>query len=370
MIDLSNYTLAKIKEWAKENDLKVPTGLKKTQLVEYLEGAYQERRVGIRKENKFSTTSLDLLEPRYANFEMDWLLHLHDHGWAVVPIEGWDSSFTEQFLSWFEGCSSNFKGNDMNTWKPVNMPVMSRGILKNYFGQTELQWKIRELCASIFARLWNCQSEDLLCSYDGGCFLPCVPKDGEKNSIFKSWIHVDQNRNERQFCCVQGVVNFQENNFEDGGLVLVEGSNRIFSEYMEKHPSDGIIWGPADTDDPLLSERPTIKICAPAGHIILFDSRTFHCNVHPFGSILREDNTPRFRMCTYVSMQPRSGASTKELEKRIKLYEKGRMTNHWCYGSWFKETPEHPHTYGAPNNKPELIEIAQLNPLRQRLIGY
>lgn len=139
---------------------------------------------------------------------------------------------------------------------------------------------------------------------------------------------------------------------------------------MAKHPSEGIVWGPSDMTDPLLSERALIKICAPAGSIILFDGRTFHCNVHPWGSILKDDGSPRFRMCTYVSMQPRAGASPKELSKRIKLYEKGRMTGHWCYGPFFKETAEHPRSYGTLNNKPNVIEIASLNNLRSRLIGY
>lgn len=75
-------------------------------------------------------------------------------------------------------------------------------------------------------------------------------------------------------------------------------------------------------------------------------------------------------MCTYVSYQPRSGATQEELNKRITLYQKGRMTGHWCYGPWFKETPEHPHTYGKPYNKPPIIEIAPLTPIRKRLIGY
>jgi hypothetical protein len=69
-------------------------------------------------------------------------------------------------------------------------------------------------------------------------------------------------------------------------------------------------------------------------------------------------------------MQPRFGATAKELAKRITLYEKGRMTGHWNYGPWFKETAEHPQTYGGINNRPQTIEIATLNNLRRRLIGY
>ena len=139
---------------------------------------------------------------------------------------------------------------------------MLHGILKHYFCHTELQWRIRELCAPIFARIWGCQPEDLLSSYDGGCFLPAIPKDALKNTSFKQWIHVDTQRELLGFSCVQGIVNFQDNGPEDGGLVLVENSHTIFGEYMEKHKSEGIIWGPADMSDPLLSDKKLIKICA------------------------------------------------------------------------------------------------------------
>lgn len=368
--DLNKYTVPKIKEWAVANGIKVPSGLKKADLIQYLTGAAAEKASGITKEGKSITAALDILQPRIADATLDWLTHLHTHGWAVTPVPDWEPEFTQTFLTWFESCSPNFNRNDRSTWKKENMPTMLHGILKHYFGHTELQWRIRELCAPIFARIWGCTPEDLLCSYDGGCFLPSIPKEALKNTSFKQWIHCDQNRSMREFSCVQGIVNFQENGPEDGGLVLVEGSHKIFSEYMDRHPSEGITWGPSDMNDPLLSTLPLIKICAPAGSIILFDSRTFHCNVHPWGSVIKEDGTPRFRMCTYVSMQPRIGATPKELTKRINLYERGRMTSHWCYGPWFKETPEHPHLYGGVNVRPEVIEIAPLNHLRRRLIGY
>ena len=369
-IDLSTYTVPQIKDWAKANHIKAPQGLKKADLIQYLTAAYQEKLSGANSQGKNAIAPLDILQPKYADLTIDWITHLHTHGWAVLPVPNWNPEFTNMFLSWFESCSTNFNKTDRSTWKSANLPVMHHGILKQYFGHTELQWTIRESCVPIFARIWGCQPEELLCSFDGGCFLPCIPKEALKNTSFKQWIHNDQMRTLTNFACVQGIVNFEDNGPEDGGLVLVEGSQNVFSEYMDKHPSEGITWGPSDMTDPLLSTRPLIKICAPPGHIILFDSRTFHCNVHPSGSMLKEDGTPRFRMCTYVSMQPRIYASEKELAKRITLYEKGRMTGHWCYGSWFKETAEHPRAYGGHINRPATVEIAELNPLRRRLIGY
>lgn len=364
--NLSTYTIVQLKEWARVNGFRAPSGLKKAELVQYLTGAYQEKTAGVTREQKNPSMAIDVLQPRIVDPALEWPAHLLTHGWAVAPILGWNPAFTNMFMDWLASCSPEFKPGDPATWKTKNMPVMLHGIVKQYFGHTEMQWQIRELCAPIFARIWGCTPEHLLCSYDGGCFLPASP---EKRS-FKNWIHNDQPRYFPDFVCVQGIVNFVENGPEDGGLVLVEGSHTIFGEYMARHPSEGITWGPADMSDPALATRRLIKICAPPGHIILFDSRTFHCNVHPCSSVLRPDGTPRFRMCTYVSMQPRAGATAKELEKRRRLYETGRMTGHWCYGHYFKETAENPRTYGGEINKPATVEIAPLTPLRMRLIGY
>lgn len=362
IVDLNGLTIPQIKQWAKENNFNVPSGLKKADLIQYLIGAQQERADGINTVKQTSVALLETLQPLCADGNLDWVVHLHTHGWATVPINGWNPNYTQQFLHWFETCSPNFRANDPSTWKTANMPTMLHGILKHYFGHTEMQWQIRELCAPIFARIWGCQPEDLLCSYDGGCFLP--RRVTKQTGSFKQWIHNDTPRQFRHFSCVQGIVNFEENGATDGGLVLVEGSHRIFNEYMDRHPSEGITWQPADMSDPGLVNSRLVKICAPAGHIILFDGRTFHCNVHPYG-----EGNP-FRMCTYVSMQPRNGASEKELLKRQKLYQEGRMTGHWCYGPWLKETAKDPRTYGGVNIRPETIEIAPLTPLRSRLIGY
>lgn len=371
---LSSYTVEKLKAWSKERGIKIPSGLKKSTLLQYLSGVLQEN--GATKRNIAGPLDISKLSYRTVDNTTDWVTLLYTQGWTIVPIPGWDhtivpgkipySQFTHTFLTWFESCNANFNKYDRSTWIKNNLPVMPYGIVKHYLGHTEFQWKIRELCAPIFSKLWQCAPEELLCSYDGGCLTLPVSNVGS----LKQWIHVDQMRMAPTFCCAQGIVNFEDNGVEDGGLILLEGSHQIFKSYMGRHSSEGISWSLADMDDQELSHCPMLKICAPAGSLILFDSRMFHCNMPPYGSVTKENGVPRYRMCTYVSMQPRSGATSAELSKRIKLYEAGRMTGHWCYGHYFQGTAKDAHTYGAPNNHPSNIEIAQLNPLRARLIGY
>jgi hypothetical protein len=151
-----------------------------------------------------------------------------------------------------------------------------------------------------------------------------------------------------------------DNGPNNGGLVLVEGSHRVWKKYMEAHPEDGLVWGPVDMSDDLVSALPIIKVCAPAGHLLLWDSRVFHCNIA---------GTEGYRMCVYVSMQPRERATGKELQRRIKLYETGKMSSHWCYGPWFKANPP-VRTYEKELNRPPAIEIAEMNDVRRRLVGW
>jgi hypothetical protein len=356
-MDISNLTVKQIREWAGQNDIKPPSGLKKADLIRFVEGAVQERQSGVVKEAKTSNILLDRIVPVQADPNLDWHTHLMTHGWAIAPIPGWDTTYVDMFFRWFESFCPQFRRTDTSTWKTANMPVLLHGILKHHFGHTELQWQIREKCLPIFSQIWG--TDNLLCSFDGGCLMKPV----DRTNSLKSWIHTDQPRDYTHFACVQGVVNFVANGPADGGLVLVERSHQTFVEYMNRHPSEGLSWGKADMNDPSLSGQRLIKICAPAGHILLFDGRMFHCNVHPY-------NSTNYRMATYVSMQPRTGATPKELEKRIKLYETGRMTGHWCYGPYFKETAENPRSYGTPFLKPSEIEVAPLNETRRRLIGY
>ena len=363
----TTMTVPQIKEWAKSRGILPPSSLKKDQLIQYVNAKLVENSLGPRIINTNTVTSLDKLVPRYCDTSIDWLVHLHHYGWAVVPIPNWDPNFVNTFFSWFESCCDRFNRYNPETWKTSNMPPTNHGILMHQFGHTEFQWKIRELCVDIFGRIWQCKPEDLLCSFDGGSLLPTNPN----KKTFKQWLHTDAFREANYFSSVQGIVNFVDNHLEDGGLVLLENSHKTFSTYMKNNPSEGITWGYANTEDNSFSGSNLIKICAPAGSIILFDSRTFHCNVKPFGSIIKPDGTPRFRMSIYVCMQPRRGADEKQLKRRIHLYETKRLTGHWSYGPWFKERSEKPRTYGKDDVVgPKTVERAELNPLRARLIGY
>ncbi len=357
---MENWTVKKIKEACVKLGSKPPSGLLKKDLINYYYGYKKIIDQKIPLSIGFDVEDLNII-PVYCNLKngQTWYQHFIENGWVAVPLVNFDSSYyVNLFYNWLESLSVNFKRNDRNSWISKNIPLNLHGIFKNYIGHCEFIWQIREKCYPIFKELW--QTTDLLCSFDGGCFLK--PPKGK----YRQWIHNDQGRLASDNpISIQGLVNLLDNGPEDGGLLLMEGSHNIFGNYLERHPIDGIGGGffRADKNDSELKKCRSIKICAPAGHLLLWDSRIFHSNVPP--SI---GNGPR--MCTYVCMQPRSGVTDKILKKRIDAYEKGRMTNHWCYGPLFKVMSKDPRTYGNDHVHPKDVEIAELNDVRRNLIGY
>lgn len=362
----TNYesmTVAELKDFAKSRDIKIASGLKKAEIIQFIKASLIEQASGVTKKVDIKL-DLSTLVPMYANLTSfqgqpypDWLYHLHQHGWSVTPIPDFNSAkYVDAFYSWLESCGTNFNRLDAATWEGKNIPSTFHGIIRNYIGHEDWIWEIRQKCKSIFSTIW--QTEDLLCSFDGGCFLPPKPNV----TAFKEWFHCDQGHFCYDFACVQGVVNLIDNGKDDGGLVLLQNSKNYFKSYLNRHPSEGIKYCHVDVNDDEMKGLTKIKICAPAGHILLWDSRMVHCNVAPTGS--------KPRMCTYVSMAPRSGASADVISKRIKAYEEGRMTNHWAYGPWMMVQAAELRSFGVYTAKPTEIKIAQLNDVQRSLVGY
>lgn len=364
--DLSKLTVVQLRSFAHERNIKVPP-LRKAELIQYI---YGKLTTTINVLSSSRLVPFSQLQPCYADFtpyitmeknRPPWFLHLLEEGWSVIPLPDFPTlHYQEEFFTWLESYNSAFSRYDSSTWQTTNLPLMFRGIIKNYFGHNEFQWAVRERCVPFFAELWNVSPEDLLCSFDGGCFL--LPGDKVQGENFTAWFHTDQPRDYLSCCSIQGLVTLSDSGEKAGGLVILKGSHRLFSGYMERHPAAGLAFEMADMNDPELSRCSMVKVCAPPGHLVLWDSRLVHCNVPPV------DNS--YRMCLYVAMIPRSNATEKELQKRQELYYRSRQTNHWCYGKWFSSTPEHPYGRGKKYRKLTGLVPASLNELRARLIGF
>ena len=368
--------------------MKPPFGLRKQELLSLLDGVRKSKDVPapIHK----TTQMYDHLIPKHMK-DMDWQDHLAKYGWAVVPVPDCDPEYyLNKFYEWLEGCSPvsvktireekpnyttrsepKFRSNDPTTWLHKNMPENLHGIFKQYLAHQPWQWELREQCYPIFREIYG--TKKLLCSFDGGCFLKPLSKSSTEPAVngYKQWLHLDQDRlsqltdghDPNKMSCVQGLVNLLDCGPADGGLVLVEKSHTQFAGYFERHPADGYGWFRVDMSDSELSKLKVIKVCAPAGSLVLWDSRMVHANCPP------TSNQPR--VCLYVSMQPRKYANEKELKKRIKLFESGRQTGHWCAGHLLKETAKHPNSHGNPIVMPEEpFCVPELSSLSKKLVGY
>lgn len=352
---------------------KIPSNYRKLDLEKMLEGLNYMIKSDIPL--TYYTTETDReIKPVYVDEQIDTFDHLKIHGWTVIDVPEIDPiQIRDRFFDYLESISLDFDRNNGDTWLAKNTPYRAHGIFKQYFGHHEWQWMTREATANIFAQIYGVDQSELLVAFDGACFLPTTNRE---QSI---WYHADLSRpyvderdnrqNLEEPICVQGFYNINDSGPDDGGLTLIKDSLEVFDEYSRTHPIDGLNgWLKVDIEDRLLYDKELIKICAPAGSIILWDSRMFHCNRAPTNGIKEMD---RVRMGLYISMQPRYRATDKELKKRIEWYLEGRQTDHWCYGPSLKATARHSR---YPNmirvEQPETDQRDQISDLRRSLIGY
>lgn len=228
-----------------EMGVRPPGGLKKNELVEFHDNLIYALDNGLSLEvSSEYKLPLPLYKAKlnfYSCQEADWFSHLEEHGWATVPIPNLDvERMVDSFYNTLETCKykgsgelTTFSRDAPATWTQV--PPNVHGIFKNNFGHFDWQWEIREKCKPIFEYLHS--TTDLLVSFDGVRFAP------PGKSMGGSWFHCDQGRFCRDFCSVQGVVTLTPAGPEDGSLVVIEGSHKVFNEYLEKYPLSGFAWG-------------------------------------------------------------------------------------------------------------------------------
>jgi hypothetical protein len=259
-------------------------------------------------------------------------------------------------------------------------------------------WDAREAAALAFAEIWGCAPEELLCSFDatsmGIVHLAEPSSTGwERGNV---WLHVDQSPTRPEFECVQSWISGEDVEAGDATLRVMPGTHLQMREFAEH-------FGITETKDwyKLTAEERAwfaeqgyedIRIMAPAGSLVLWDSRLVHSGAAP----LREAQNQKPRNVVYVCMQPRHVTvrgmdqgmekrrlTTKEmktlettLKKRRAIFDPTndsrflRMTTHWprkvlLFGTF-------PRSYGP---KPESWskvptgEMPKLTSLQRRLAG-
>ena len=147
----------------------------------------------------------------------------------------------------------------------------------------------------LFAKIWNTSPDNLISSYDTyGVML-------KGDTPTKLWPHRDESVTARKRT-YQGLVQLTTN--KDEGLVIWPDSHK--PPYIS----------PKDVERDMIVAK---LVTAPAGSLIVWDSRLVHCNLN---------NGLRDRFVLYVCMVPKTLVSKRALNK-LKYYNANKLTtNH------------------------------------------
>ena len=310
---------------------------------------------------------------------MDTILSFLDkYGYAIIP-----NILTEQecddniklIWKWLENLGTDIKQNDPSTWKGMKWPSNIHGIIQHHrIGHTDFAWNVRshKNVYKAFSKIWN--TNKLLVSYDGACIMkpPEITGYWTRNT---SWFHTDQSYRDSSKKCIQGLITLEDMGSMDGTLKVLAGSHKYHKDFVKykketnpelkaasnnwyKLKNDELEWYLKQDD---IKE---IRIDAPKGSLVLWDSRTIHQNSPP----LKGREHPRWRYVIYACMLPSSNSTSNDLKKKIKAFNELRMTTHWPYPVYLFQ--DKPRTYGKDLPKLKSVtEIPDLSPLARKLVG-
>lgn len=211
--------------------------------------------------------------------------------------------------------SKPIEETDLSTYRSLWELGLKHGMLMQFdkIGHNPISWFVRQHPNVIreFIRIY--QTDRLLTSFDTlSISLPCeITNRGWYRG--KEWFHTDQNFQRNGFECVQGLVNVFDVNEGDATLRVLRKSHKLHKDFQDQfqidHSSDWCLLTPEQKQFYTDRLGPDSDICvkAPAGSLILWDSRTIHQGMEP----QRGRKKPNIRCVVYVCMTPASLASQK-----------------------------------------------------------
>jgi len=127
---------------------------------------------------------------------------------------------------------------------------------------------------------------------------------------------------------LQGLVTLKDATASTGGLVVIPQSHMHHSDLCERlrHPVDFV---PVPPGDPVLA-APKRLVTARAGDLVLWDSRTVHCNEPgPPSRVQAASGDDVLRAVSYVCMTPVSKAPYAVISRRQEAFESNVSSTHW-----------------------------------------
>ncbi len=307
---------------------------------------------------------------------------LKKYGVAIIPSllnEEEIKNMNEGMWNYLEYITSDFdvpiNRNNKTSWRSFyNLYPMHSMLIQHWnIGHAQHVWDLRQnpKVVDVFAKIWDCNREDLLTSFDASSFhFP--PEDTNRGYFRQPWLHCDQSFTRNGFECVQSWITGYEVHEDDATLLFLEKSNNYHENFKNNFNID-------KKDDwfQLSSEKDSEhvkffidkgceqkRISCPAGSMVLWDSRTIHCGAEPIKG--RQNKT--FRNVSYICMMPRKLATESIIDKKIKALNNLRTTTHWA--NRCKLFSKMPRTYGGPVPNVKQINPPILTELGKKLAGY
>ncbi len=212
-------------------------------------------------------------------------------------------------------------------------------MLQDTLAHEEFMWTVREHpnVLKIYEQIYG--TTKLLSSFDGAMFGR-PPETKYVTSPKTSWVHTDQNLVPEdikikdvyysKYYSVQGVANFGDVGDLDASLFIGPKSHlyhrQLFKFNGNKPIGNWYLCDKKDLDWLMKTKKVNfVKVNAPAGSLILFDSRCIHSG-YP---AQKKRPKPKFRYVIYVALTPAERASERDYSKKIQSIKEGRCTTHW-----------------------------------------
>jgi len=341
LVLVAKYLPEKIDDWREDIRIKNRQAIREK----------REQLVSEWKANPPSSLEMVLVcPPRFDVDDPQLLAHLDEHGYAVVAAVATPTNLekaNDLLWEWLSDAASWVRG-DPETWTDSTFRAIgdpTNGLVNgNGFGHSRLAWYVRTLprVKRAFEVIWNTGS--LITSFDGGnIFRPHnIPGLGQRSARTRSgWWHVDQGRQKQGRCSVQGFVSLTRANSHTGGLCVVPGSHRGHDELMSYAAmnDNDYVAVPEPACNPAI--RGAVLVGCEPGDMVLWDSRTIHCNtptLTPPSLQLEHDResqpettcvTELLRAVVYVCMTPKCWASRSTLRDRRLAFAAGIGSTHW-----------------------------------------
>ena len=254
-----------------------------------------------------------------------WRSFLHEHGYAVVSgvlTPAQVAAAMDDLWSIMESLGTVRRSQPQTWTASARWPPMLHGGMIQYLGHTPLQWRLREQVTPLFSRYYSVPADRLATSFDGLCMMHGA-RSYQARGEWLSFLHTDQSPRRKGEWSIQGLVNLADAGPKDGGLVVVPGTHlehvAFFAQHANKDQASD--WYKFSAEEAARYRSRAVKVCGEPGDMMLWDSRTFHCNTVP-------ERQDAIRACAYVCMLPRQRVGAAIRQKRRAAWEGLRTSSH------------------------------------------